>query len=106
MSTGIGHFEREDLVNLFARLHLQRQRLVIGRQQSARAFIQGKRCIDELAAILQQIVDAVDPIDVSSPQVNAMTTSRRGLKLRSCFSRIIRSRNTAAIDLSSAEPRP
>ena len=62
MPARIGHLEREHLVNLLAGLHLQRQRLAICGQQSACAFIERECGIDELAAILEQVVDAVDAI--------------------------------------------
>ena len=51
-----------DLVDLLAGLHLQGQRLAVVREQPACAFVEREGCVDQLAPVLHDVVDAVDAV--------------------------------------------
>ncbi len=62
MPARIGHLELVHLVDLLARLHLQGQRFAVFRQQAAGALVDRERRIDQLATVLQNVIDAVDAV--------------------------------------------
>ena len=58
----IGDFQLEHLVNLLAGLDLKHQRFAIGRQQSARAFVQRECHVEPRLVIGEDVIDSVDAV--------------------------------------------